>query len=126
MTSPVSTTAIETRWRPLTEAEAIVAATLLDDAWSLLLRRDSSIDTRWTDDTLDHQLVAQVLAAMVIRVMRNPDQHRSRQETVGPFGQSFTLSQGDDENRLIVTVEELEMLAAPAAAGGAFSIDLSL
>lgn len=118
MSSPVDVSAVETRWHPLSASESVVATTLLEDAWALLKRADASIATRLTAETLDLQLLKQVMAAMVLRVLRNPEQVKSRRETVGPFAVSNDM----DATGLVVTPDELELLAAPAAAGGAFTI----
>ncbi len=60
-------------WRPLTDAEAVVAATRIGAASRLLRRLVPSVDDRVDSGDLDADLVSDVVAEAVIRVMKNPD-----------------------------------------------------
>jgi hypothetical protein len=95
--------------RPLTAAEDASAPALLADAWAVLLARDPSIDTRLTGSTLNPDLVRAVVAAMVLRVMRNPD--GKRQEAIDDY--SWTRDTSVAAGALYVSSDELALLAAP-------------
>lgn len=111
MSNPVTVGDIEARFRPLTAAEQIVAQSLLDDAWAILMARDATIDTRLsaTPATLDAALVRAVESAMVLRVLRNPD--GKRQESIDDY--SWTLDTAISSGMLYVSDDELALLAAP-------------
>lgn len=117
--NPATTLDIDDRWRPLTDAERIVAQSLLGDAWLLLKRADATIDLRLDAVTLDAGLVKMVLVEMVKRVLRNPD--GNLQESIQDY--SYTRDRVSSSGLLTVTDDELEMLAADdIAASGAFTI----
>lgn len=77
----VSTLDIENRWRPLSDAEADVAAVLLVDAEAKLnLARPTlaaAVASSNPETHVDERLVVIVLCDMVIRVISNPDLNRS-------------------------------------------------
>lgn len=77
----VTTLDIESRWRPLTDAEADVATVLLEDADRILNNHRPQLlaATLSTDpDTqVDPLLVPPVLVDMVVRVLGNPDSYRT-------------------------------------------------
>jgi hypothetical protein len=86
-------------WRPLSSAEAARAASLCTKA-SILLRSevpsvDDRIDLYATAPTdpaaLPAEVVANVVAGMVKRVMVNSDGVRSKSESAGPFARSMTF-----------------------------------
>ncbi|UYB35503.1 hypothetical protein N9A08_12840 [Arthrobacter koreensis] len=75
-----------------------------------------------SSDLLD--TVRDVVAEMVTEVFLNPDRKRSVQSTQGPFSESTTFG-GDNPGRLVVTPEQLALLAPDGgSAGRAFSIDM--
>lgn len=118
-TNPAEIVDIEVRWRPLSDAETIVADTLLSDAWVLLKHADSTIDTRLDAAELDSELVKIVLVEMVKRVLRNPD--GIRQESIQDY--SVTRDATSGNGLLHVTDDELVMLASSETAeSDAFTI----
>lgn len=83
MTNPATAADIESRWRPLTDAETTVAATRLDDAWRKLKRDISDLETRMdgnADLTAD---TIRVLADAVIRVLQSNARNGLRKGSVG-------------------------------------------
>lgn len=70
-----------------------------------------NIDLRLANSTLDSQTVADVVADMVIRVLRNPE--GVKQETIGPTATTYdpTVASG----RLFIDPEQLYMLTPSIA-----------
>lgn len=64
---------VETRWRPLSGAETIVAVELLNDASTLMRLRVTGLDTRIVTDPVLAAAVVGVAATMVKRVLINPE-----------------------------------------------------
>lgn len=64
-----------------------------------------------------------VVAAMVIRVFRNPEGIRTANTSTGPFSESRTYG-GNDPGGLTMLDGELAKLTAEALSGRAFSISL--
>jgi len=108
--NPATTADIEARWRPLTAQEETVAAALVGDAWLLLKRADSTIETRLDAEpaTLDAELVKIVIVEMVKRVLRNPD--GITQESIQDY--SYTRDRAISSGLLSVLDAELDLLAA--------------
>ena len=73
MPNPATVLDVADRWRPLTPAEESVATVLLDDAWWMLTARLPRLEDQIAAGTVSENNARRVLAAMVIRVMRNPD-----------------------------------------------------
>ena len=114
MAALATITDVENRWRPLTDEETVVASTRLDDASELVRTLIPGIDDAITAGTVSESLVAAQVAAMVIRVLRNPN--GVRQESIGDY--SYTLA---DDDRMFMTADELESLS-PSTATRAFTI----
>ena len=70
MTNPATTADIESRWRPLTPAEATVATTRLDDAWRKLKRDLPTLESRMVGNADLEADTVRVLADAVIRVLQ--------------------------------------------------------
>lgn len=74
-------------------------------------------------DLLD--TVRDVVAEMVTEVFLNPERKRSVQSATGPYSESTTFG-GDNPGRLVVTPEQLALLAPDGgSAGRAFTIDMT-
>ena len=75
MANPVTLADIEARWRPLTDAERIVAATRLDDAWWLLQepRHRPTLDDDLSAGTVARATVVRVVCDIARRVLQNPE-----------------------------------------------------
>jgi hypothetical protein len=73
---------VEAFWRTLTDDETGQVDGLLRLASAIVRSRVPGIDNRLAGCTVDRQLVADVVASMVVRAMRNPT--GIKQETIGP------------------------------------------
>ena len=86
---------LESRWRPLTPAEAGRASVLLADASVMLRAQFRGIDAKITAGTMDAGLPLLVVCDMVKRALIAPVDDPAavtRQQTAGPFSQSVTYS----------------------------------
>jgi hypothetical protein len=108
---------IEARWRPLTQSEAVNADAWLNDAAVLIRRRVPNITDRLEDDDYA-QTVTSINAAMVLRVLRNPE--GLRQVSVGDA--SYTRDQALSAGALYLTKDEADQLGAVSGAGRAFTV----
>lgn len=93
-------------FRALTDAEDSVAQTLLERAERLLIGRIPTLAARVTAETLDVQTVIDVEAAMVERVLRNPD--GKKQEAIDDY--SWTRDNAVSAGLLYVTEDEIARL----------------
>jgi Phage protein Gp19/Gp15/Gp42 len=124
MANPAQISDLEARWRPLTSPETVVAQSLLEDAWQILLARVALLQSRLdvvppaTEPALDPALVVAVESAMVLRVLRNPD--GKRQESIDDY--SWTRDNAVSAGLLYATDDELAMLAPSGASTSAFTI----
>lgn len=107
MTAFATVSDVAARWRPLSDAEEIIAATLLDDASDIIRLRFPDVDDRITAGTLSADSVTRIVATMVKRAMINMDTAgvAQRSQTAGPFAVSdkFTNPTGN----LYLTADEL-------------------
>lgn len=69
----VSTADVESRWRPLSDAESDVATTLLDDALVLIDVQRPALAAAVASGLVAERIVAMTAAEAVIRVLANPD-----------------------------------------------------
>lgn len=106
MTNPVTPTDVESRWRPLSATETVVASALLDDAWSLINRRIPTLTASLDDNRIPLSELVRVECAMVLRVLRNPD--GLVQENVDDY--MLRRSTDAESGELRLTVDEQEAL----------------
>jgi hypothetical protein len=106
-------------WRPLKPAEEIVVDNQLAKASRLVRRLVPDVDARIAADTLDAEVVGDVVVDMVLRVMRNPEGMRSEEID----GYSYTRDTALSAGALYLSDDELALLKAPA--GSAFSVRLN-
>lgn len=118
MANPVTVADIESRWRPLTPAEQDVADVLIGDAWEILLARVPLMQTRLSDGSLSEALVVATVAAMVLRVLRNPD--GKRQESIDDY--TWVRDNAVSAGLLYASADELAVLSPAGAYGSAFSV----
>lgn len=97
---------IESRWRELTAAESTVAVQLLEDAAAIIAARVPTADSRALSGELDALLIERVQAAMVIRVLSNPD--GKRQESIDDY--SWVRDNAVSAGLLYITSEEVALL----------------
>ena len=90
MATPLATyDDVESRWRPLSEAEFPKVEILIGDASALLRAEFPGIDSTITSGGLEAAVVASVVAQMVKRAMLAPaDGIQSDSSTTGPYSHS--------------------------------------
>ena len=121
MTNPATTDDLVARWRPLSDQETLNGQTFLDDAWLMLRRRFTDLETGVTDDADLSAEVVRVMATAVLRVMKNPD--GVRQESIDDY--SWTRDQATSAGLLYFTDEEIDAISAtPSTRGPAFSFSM--
>lgn len=77
MPNPTTIADIEARYQTLTTQQNTNANAYLTDAWELLLTRRPTLEADMTANTVRTGNVKRVVAAMVIRILRNPDGKKS-------------------------------------------------
>ncbi len=113
MPNPTVVTDLEDRFRALTEGEKTIATALLVDAWEELLARVHDLEARMADGRVTEGLVRRVVAAMVIRVLRNPEAIRQWQVDDASFTRDTLVSAG----LLYASADEVGLLTgAPSGA----------
>lgn len=117
MANPTQVEDLEALWRPLSDAEKIVAQSWLDAAWTIVTARFPNIDARIGDGSLNADLVSTVVSSMVLRVLRNPD--GKRQESIDDY--SWTRDNAVSSGLLYITPDELSWLGS-GGPSGAFTI----
>lgn len=121
MSNPATTSDVTARW--LYESAAPDVSKIqswLDAAWRELLRRDRTIETRLAASTLAGDDVTDVLVAMTLRVLGNPE--GKKQESIDDY--SWTRDASVSAGALYVTEDELASLAAPRETGTRHSVRL--
>lgn len=109
MANPALIADLEARFRPLSDAEKTNAQAWLDDAWEELLVRVPDLEARMSDGRTSAGMVRRVVAAMVVRVLRNPDAIRQWGVDDATFTRDTLLSSGvlyatEDEVALLIGV----------------------
>lgn len=99
---------VEELWRPLSDEEAVRAARLLVVVSAQVRARVGDLDVRIADGTLDPELAAATVVAVVARALQNPD--GIRQESIGDY--SVTYASGG----LLLSDADLADLLSPAPA----------
>lgn len=101
---------VEVRWRPLTDAERVVAEALVADAEDMLIGRWPDLLGRVDAGSLRQATVVRVVAAMVRRAMLNRDGEgvEQRTMTVGPF--SNAAQYANPNSNLYVSADEAASL----------------
>lgn len=107
-------------FRPLTAAENLVVVTLLQRAGLILQAAVPSLTRRVADGSLSTELVVVIEAAMVTRVLRNPEGKRQVTTSIDDYTHSWTLDSALSTGGLYATEGELASLALPSS--GAFRI----
>lgn len=109
-------TDVEAGFRALTEPEGAVVDTLLNRAGLLLLARVPSIPRRIASGSLSEAVVVAVEAAMVERVLRNPDGKRQMSTSIDDYTHSWTVDAALSTGGLFPS--EAELSALVEASGG--------
>ena len=103
MANPATIADVEARWRSLSAEENLNALAFLEDAWALLLSRRPTLEADITAGTVSRANAVRVVAAMVIRVLRNPD--GKLEESIDDY--RYRRDQVVSSGLLHVTAEEL-------------------
>jgi hypothetical protein len=106
---------VEQLWRALSDDELGRTEAMLRYASSIVRARFPGIDARIASCQLDSQLVADVVAGMVIRAGRNPS--GVSQETIGPV--SYSVNANVASGYLTLTPDDIALLAPAGSAGSA-------
>ena len=109
MANPATVGDVAGRWlydAPMPDTSKVES--WLDAAWRELLRRDRTIDARLASSELDAHDVSDVVVAMTLRVLGNPQ--GKRQEAIDDY--SWTRDTSVASGALYVTDAELASLAA--------------
>lgn len=105
--------------RPLSDAERAVGQEMLDDAWAIVLSQKPFVDEKQQEDVSFRRLVVQVLCAMVLRVLNNPN---GKLEESGD-DYSYRLDAAVSTGALYLSDAELALLGVgPGDSSGAFTI----
>lgn len=115
---PVSVTQadIEKVWRPLTSDEAVLVPGLSNRAWLRIVARFPDIDADMapvppaTVPVVDPALVTDVMASMIVRVLKNPDSLRIRSESIDDHTDAATLDSTISSGEMYLSDEEAAML----------------
>lgn len=112
MPNPTTVADLEARWRPLSDIERTNAEAFLTDAWAELLSRRPTLEADLIANTVSQANAIRVVAAMVLRVLRNPEGYD--QESIDDWSgrRSSLVSDGI----LRVTAEELASITTPTSA----------
>lgn len=94
--------------------------TMVEDAEDIIAAEYRTVDARIASGELSTARVVRVVARMVVRVLKNPDGVRQRQETRGSFTGSVTYG-GDNPGELYLSDEDRRDLGGSAGRGRAFS-----
>lgn len=106
MANPAIISDLEARFRPLDDAEKVNAQAWLDDAWEELLVRVPDLEARIADGRTSSGMARRVAAAMVVRVLRNPDAIRQWSVDDASFTRDHLVSSG----LLFVSADEVALL----------------
>lgn len=94
---------------------------LIERAERLVVRTFPTAEQRITDGDIAVETVSDIVSAMVVRVLRNPEGIRTIQDSTGPYSGSTTFA-GDNPGQLHLTDEDKRALNPSAAGRRAFSV----
>lgn len=95
---------------------------LIERAERLVIRTFPTTEKRVNDGDLLADTVADIVSAMVVRVLRNPEGIRTIQDSTGPHSGSTTFA-GDNPGQLYLTDEDKRALNPSSTSGRrAFSV----
>lgn len=120
MTNPATAADVESRWRPLSDAETTVATTRLDDAWRKLKKDITDLETRMVDNADLTADVVRVLSDAVIRVLQSSARNGLRKGAIGvDDGSSSWELDASIQTGLYFTDDEYADLASTGRRRGA-------
>lgn len=101
---------VEAVWRPLSDAERVVAQGLINQASVKLRARVPGIDQRAAGSPLAAALAKIAVVNAVKRVLLNPDAARQISQTAGPFSQNVTVDSTLSAGSLYLADDDLRDL----------------
>lgn len=93
---------------------------LVDDAEDIILSEFPNLERSIAEGTVSAGRVIRVVSRMVVRVLKNPEGVRQRQETRGSFTGSVTYG-GDNPGELFLSDDDRRELGGRAGRARAFS-----
>jgi hypothetical protein len=112
MTNPATPADVTSAWLyDFAQPSDGIVQDWLDRAWRLLLSKDRTIESRMADASLATEDVVDVVTAMTLRVLGNPQ--GKRQESIDDY--SWTRDNAVSAGLLYVSDDELNMLKVPGA-----------
>lgn len=120
MSAPFATaTDVADRWRPLTSAEATVAAALVGDASALIRARFPGIDAQVASGGVGADVLRMVVAGMVKRALIAPADGVSQEsESTGPYSHSQSFA--NPLRNVFLTAAELVLIQGYKPRGGTY------
>lgn len=116
-------------WRPLSDAETVLAASWISEASQQV--RDEvpdvdglDVDERVAAGVLSAATVRSVVARMVLRVLKNPEGARQRSQTVDDYSESITVDGSLSSGEMFISPREMaRLLGSRGGSVSAFSVD---
>ncbi|MDT0171027.1 hypothetical protein [Pseudarthrobacter sp. BRE9] len=111
---------IEKVWRPLTTEEAALVPGLSNRAWIRIRARFPDIETNTapvppaTEPLVSVDLVMDVMASMIVRVLKNPESLRVRSESIDDHTDAATLDAAISSGEMYLTEDEAALLTPRA------------
>jgi len=111
---------IEKVWRPLTIEEAALVPGLSNRAWIRIQARFPDIEANTapvppaTEPLVSIDVVADVMASMIVRVLKNPESLRVRSESIDDHTDAATLDAAISSGEMYLTADEVALLTPRA------------
>lgn len=113
---------VKSRWLtgaiPASDAQLM---TLIGDAEDIVVGEFPSLPADVVAGSVPEGRVVRVVARMVMRVLRNPEGHRTVAEATGPFSGSTTYG-GENPGELYLTDDDRRDLGGRRSSGKAFTV----
>jgi len=113
---------IEKVWRPLATDEAALIPGLSNRAWLRIKARFPDIEVTTSvvppavDPLVSVDIVKDVMASMIVRVLKNPGSLRTRSESIDDHTDAATLDAAISSGEMYLTADEAALLTpAPIA-----------
>lgn len=113
---------VKSRWLtgslPATDTQVL---TLIEDAEDIIAGEYPGMVADVAAGTVPVTRVVRVVARMIMRVLRNPEGHRTVAEATGPFSGSTTFG-GENPGELYLTDDDRRDLGGKRSSGRAFTV----
>lgn len=107
---------IEKVWRPLATGEATLIPGLSNRAWLRIKARFPDIEVTTAivppalEPVISVDIVKDVMASMIVRVLKNPDSLRIRSESIDDHTDAATLDAAISSGEMYLTPDEVALL----------------